>query len=110
MTPTRSFLRFSVAWNYWKKPSNVPDVQTGEGGQEDATEEGEGHGEQQGEAPVRPHTDLLKADHAVEPHLVNAARGGGLSQHVTHLHLQVGNVSIQGPKVIKLMFDTVFIS
>lgn len=76
---------------------NIPDVQTGKGGQEDATEEGEGHGEQQGEASVRPHTDLLEADHAVEPHLVDAARGGGLSQHVTHLYLQAGNVRIHGP-------------
>lgn len=76
---------------------NIPDVQTGEGGQEDATEEGEGHGEQQGEASVRPHTDLLEADHAVEPHLVDAAGGGGLSQHVTHLHLQAGNVRVHGP-------------
>lgn len=69
---------------------NVPDVQTGQCGQEDATEEGEGHCEQQRQHLVGAHADLLEAQHAVEPHLVEAAGGGGLSQHVTHLHLSCG--------------------
>lgn len=62
-------------------------MQTGERGQEDAAEEGEGHGEQQREHLVGAHSDLLEAEHAVEPHLVEAAGGGGLCQHVAHLHL-----------------------
>lgn len=72
------------------KLTNVPDVQTGERGQEDTAEEGEGHGEQQREHLVGAHADLLEAEHAVEPHLVEAAGGGGFCQHVTHLHLSGG--------------------
>lgn len=62
-------------------------MQAGQRGQEDAAEEGEGHGEQQRQHLVGAHADLLEAEHAVEPNLVEAAGGGGLSQHVTHLHL-----------------------
>lgn len=71
--------------------TSIPDVQTGKNGQENTTKEGEGHGEQQGEAAVCPDASPLETDHTVQPHLVYATRRYWLGQHVTNLHLQTRN-------------------